>query len=83
MPWSVETAHCVGLPGLTAMSIGAATDGASRALPRLAAVGGDLDHARVLVAQREDPVAVDLDLVVVGLAEPRDRLPRLALVGRA
>ena len=30
VPWSVETAHWSWLPGLTAMSIGAATDGASR-----------------------------------------------------
>ena len=30
MPWSVETAHASGSPGLTATSIGAATDGASR-----------------------------------------------------
>ena len=71
VPWSVPTAHCFGLPGLTAMSSAAAAAGAARA-SKVLPPSLETWTVRVVVAQRHDHVAVDLDVVVVGLAEARD-----------
>ena len=76
-PCSVPTAHCFGVGGVDRDVDGARHGRRGRALERLPAVAAHL-HVRLIDAQRDHLVARELDVVVVDLAQPRDRLPGLA-----